>query len=144
LCQRRAAAGVGRRKAWVCDRYPGVPDSVTLEPVFMATKVQGVCCWWRSSVGSRVSSRHAPSWRSSSGLRAAAFSVLEPLDEFEFDVAEGVSAAQLAQHISFGSVGTGKTHLALRSGRAARQRRRGASWHAAELIRTPVTRRRRP
>jgi DNA replication protein DnaC len=84
-------------------------------------------------------------------LRAAAFPELKTLDEFELGVAEGVSAAQLAELargdwvstgqnvLLAGPIGTGKTHLAIALGiEAARQRRRVAFWRAADLVRTLV------
>lgn len=84
-------------------------------------------------------------------LRAAAFPELKTLTEFEFDVAEGVSAQKLAELargdwidgkqnvLLAGPIGTGKTHLAIALGvEAARQRRRVAFWRAADLVRTLI------
>lgn len=84
-------------------------------------------------------------------LRAAAFPDMKTLDEFEFDVAEGVSAPKIAdlargewidgkQNVLLaGPIGTGKTHLAIALGvEAARQRRRVAFWRAADLVRTLI------
>ncbi len=84
-------------------------------------------------------------------LHAAAFPEMKTLDEFEFDVAEGVSAAKIAdlargdwidgaQNVLLaGPIGTGKSHLAIALGvEAARQRRRVAFWRAADLVRTLI------
>jgi DNA replication protein DnaC len=84
-------------------------------------------------------------------LRAAAFPEIKTLDEFEFELAEGVSAQKIAdlarcdwidgkQNVLLaGPIGTGKTHLAIALGvEAARQRRRVAFWRAADLVRTLI------
>jgi DNA replication protein DnaC len=84
-------------------------------------------------------------------LHAAAFPEMKTLDEFDFDAAEGVSAAKVAdlargdwvegrQNVLLaGPIGTGKTHLAIALGvEAARQRRRVAFWRAADLVRTLI------
>jgi DNA replication protein DnaC len=84
-------------------------------------------------------------------LRAAAFPETKTLDEFDFSVAEGVSASQVAELargdwiargenvLLAGPIGTGKTHLAIALAvEAARQRRRVVFWRAADLVRTLV------
>ena len=84
-------------------------------------------------------------------LRAAAFPEQKTLDQFDFDAAEGVSAAKLAELarcewvargenvLLAGPIGTGKTHLAISLGvEAARQRRRVAFWLAADLVRALI------
>jgi DNA replication protein DnaC len=80
-------------------------------------------------------------------LRAAAFPEVKTLDEFEFALAESVSATQIAELarggwiddkqnvLLAGPIGTGKTHLAIALGvEAARQRRRVLFQRAADLV----------
>ena len=80
-------------------------------------------------------------------LRAARFPETKTLGEFDFDVAAGVDAAQLAELgrcdwlnagsnvLLAGPIGTGKTHLAIALGvEAARQRKHIAFHRAADLV----------
>jgi len=84
-------------------------------------------------------------------LRDARFPETKTLDQFDFDAAEGVDAAQVtelarggwlerAENVLLaGPIGTGKTHLAIALGiEAARQRRRVAFARAADLVRMLV------
>jgi DNA replication protein DnaC len=81
-------------------------------------------------------------------IRDARFPEPKSLGEFDFDAAEGIDAAQIAELgrgnwiqraenlIFAGPIGTGKTHLAIALGiEAARQRRRVAFFRAADLVR---------
>lgn len=82
-------------------------------------------------------------------LRAARFPETKTLDEFDFDAAAGVDAAEVAELargdwlargdnvLLAGPIGTGKTHLAIALGvEAARQRKHVAFHRAADLVRT--------
>jgi DNA replication protein DnaC len=84
-------------------------------------------------------------------LRDARFPEIKTLDQFDFTIAEGLDAAQIAELarggwveraqnvLLAGPIGTGKTHLAIALGiEAARQRRRVAFMRAADLVRTLV------
>jgi DNA replication protein DnaC len=84
-------------------------------------------------------------------LRDARFPEIKTLDQFEFEAADGVDAAQIAElarggwierseNVLFaGPIGTGKTHLAIALGiEVARQRRRVAFARAADLVRMLV------
>ena len=84
-------------------------------------------------------------------LHAATFPEMKTLDEFDFTLAEGLSATKIAELargewvargenvLLAGPIGTGKTHLAIALGiEAARQRRRVAFTRAADLVRTLV------
>jgi DNA replication protein DnaC len=84
-------------------------------------------------------------------LRDARFPETKTLDQFDFDTADGVDAAQVAELarggwiqraenvLLAGPIGTGKTHLAIALGiEAARQRRHVAFWRAADLVRILV------
>ena len=81
-------------------------------------------------------------------LRDARFPETKTLDQFDFEAADGVDAAQIAELarggwveraenvLLAGPIGTGKTHLAIALGiEAARQRRRVAFARAADLVR---------
>lgn len=81
-------------------------------------------------------------------LRDARFPEMKTLDQFDFTVADGVDAAQVASLargewiaraenvLLAGPIGTGKTHLAIALGvEAARQRRRVVFYRAADLVR---------
>ena len=89
--------------------------------------------------------------RGESAVRArihdARFPEPKTLDTFDFNAAEGIDAAHIANLarcgwldeaenlILAGPIGTGKTHLAIALGmEAARQRRRVAFWRAADLV----------
>src|SRR5690606_5125312 len=82
-------------------------------------------------------------------LRAARFPEIKTLDAFDFDAADGIDAAVVADlargdwiargdNVVFaGPIGTGKTHLAIALAvEAARQRKRVAFHRAADLVRT--------
>lgn len=84
-------------------------------------------------------------------LRDARFPELKTLDQFDFAIADGIDAAQIAELarggwvgraenvLLAGPIGTGKTHLAIALGiEAARQRRRVAFARAADIVRTLV------
>lgn len=84
-------------------------------------------------------------------LRDARFPESKTLDGFDFDAAEGVDRAQVAELarcdwvrkasnvILAGPIGTGKTHLAIAlATEAARQRLRVGFWRAADLVRVLV------
>jgi DNA replication protein DnaC len=84
-------------------------------------------------------------------IHGAAFPEHKTLDQFDFDVAEGVSAARVAdlakgewisrgENVLFvGPIGTGKTHLATALGiEAARQRRRVLFVRAADMVRALI------
>jgi DNA replication protein DnaC len=84
-------------------------------------------------------------------LRDARFPELKTLDQFDFTVADGIDAAQIAELarggwveraenvLLAGPIGTGKTHLAIALGiEAARQRRHVAFARAADVVRTLV------
>jgi DNA replication protein DnaC len=81
-------------------------------------------------------------------IRDARFPEPKTLGEFDFEAADGIDAAAIAELarggwieraenlIFAGPIGTGKTHLAIALGlEAARQRRRVAFFRAAELVR---------
>lgn len=89
--------------------------------------------------------------RADSAVRArihdARFPETKTLDTFDFNAADGIDAAQIANLargtwldaaenlILAGPIGTGKTHLAIALGlEAARQRRRVVFWRAADLV----------
>jgi DNA replication protein DnaC len=84
-------------------------------------------------------------------IRDARFPELKTLDAFDFKLADGVDAKQIAElargdfiaeHrnvILAGPIGTGKTHLAVALGvEAARQRRHVAFYRAADLVRALI------
>jgi DNA replication protein DnaC len=84
-------------------------------------------------------------------LRDARFPETKTLDQFDFDVADGIDASQIstlargewiarAENVLLaGPIGTGKTHLAIALGiEAARQRRHVVFHRAAELVRVLV------
>lgn len=81
-------------------------------------------------------------------LRDARFPEAKTLSDFDYSVAEGIEAAELAKlarcewvreakNVIFaGPIGTGKTHLAIALGtEAAKQRMRVGFWRAADLVR---------
>jgi DNA replication protein DnaC len=80
-------------------------------------------------------------------IHSAGFPEVKTLDEFDFDVAEGIAPAKIADLakgdwiaggenvLVVGPIGTGKTHLAIALGiEAARQRRRVSFQRAADLV----------
>lgn len=84
-------------------------------------------------------------------IRDARFPEVKTLDEFDFDAADGIDRAVIAELargdwidraenlILAGPIGTGKTHIAIALGiEAARQRRRVAFWRAADLVQSLV------
>jgi DNA replication protein DnaC len=81
-------------------------------------------------------------------LREARFPELKTLEEFDFELAEGVDAAQIATLASgewlaraanvilAGPIGTGKTHLAIALGvEACKKLKHVLFWRAADLVR---------
>ncbi|MCW5807686.1 MAG: IS21-like element helper ATPase IstB [Deltaproteobacteria bacterium] len=84
-------------------------------------------------------------------IQDARFPEMKTLDQFDFEAADGIDAAQVAELarggwleraenvLLAGPIGTGKTHLAIALGiEATRQRRRVAFTRAADLVQSLV------
>lgn len=84
-------------------------------------------------------------------IRDARFPETKTLDTFDFQAADGIDAAQIAELargrwvqnaenlIFAGPIGTGKTHLAISLGiEAARLRKHVSFWRAADLVRALI------